>query len=152
MTASQRSLEDNFIERLGLLVESEGLPRIAGRIMGYLILATGPCKAADLAERLQVSHGSISTNTRLLEQLGMVERTSFPGDRNSYFRLTDDPYVSLLNGHVARMRRIHALVEETLEQLPTRNTEARSKLTEMEKFYRLLTTAIESVVSKLSRG
>ena len=56
-----------FIERMGLAFESDGLPRIAGRIFGLLLLSED-CRSLDeLAAELKVSKGSVSTNARLLE-------------------------------------------------------------------------------------
>ncbi len=68
----------HFVERMGLMLEEDGMPRIAGRMFGYLLVHEGPFSLDELAERLQVSKASISTNARLLEQLGMLERISAP--------------------------------------------------------------------------
>ena len=41
--------KEQFVERMGLVSEADGLPRIAGRIFGYLLLTTGECSLDDLA-------------------------------------------------------------------------------------------------------
>ena len=43
-----------FVERMGLMMESEGLPRIAGRIFGFLLVHEGAYSLDELAERLAV--------------------------------------------------------------------------------------------------
>ncbi len=141
-------VDDKFIEKLGLLFEGEGLPRIAGRLMGLLILSEGPCQAADLSEKLRVSHGSISTNTRLLERLGVIERVILPGDRAASYQLTDDPYGSLLSGQLERTRRIHAVVAETRRALPITRREERKRLGGMERFYRMAVRATEDLLAR----
>jgi DNA-binding transcriptional regulator GbsR (MarR family) len=39
----------NFIERMGLALESDGLPRIAGRIFGLLLVSEDARSLDDLA-------------------------------------------------------------------------------------------------------
>ena len=54
----------DFVERMGLTLEGEGLPRIAGRLFGFLLVHPEAYSLDELAERLQVSKASISTNAR----------------------------------------------------------------------------------------
>ena len=56
-----------LIERVGVLTEVEGLPRIAGRIFGLLLVTPGECSLDEMAEVLGVSKASISTDARRLE-------------------------------------------------------------------------------------
>jgi DNA-binding transcriptional regulator GbsR (MarR family) len=79
MEQSNDQAIEQFIERVGLIAQVDGLPRIAGRIMGLLVIYGGPFSFAEIAKRLQVSRGSISTNRRLLENLGVIERVARPG-------------------------------------------------------------------------
>ena len=79
MAKNEHTVSENFIERMGMIAQADGLPRIAGRIMGLIILEGGPYSFGELAKRLSVSRGSISTNTRLLENMGVIERTAKPG-------------------------------------------------------------------------
>lgn len=117
----QPTAQDLFIERYGLLAEQDGLPRIAGRLIALLIVEDGPFSFSDLAERLQVSRGSISTNTRLLERYGLIERIARAGDRQDYFQITQDPWVRLLEAWLNRQAKTKQAVEallETGEDLP----------------------------------
>ncbi len=62
------------------------LPPIAARIFATLLTADeSALTAAELASRLAVSAGSVSTMTRYLEQQGLVERSRRPGERADYF-------------------------------------------------------------------
>lgn len=85
----QTSTQD-VIERMALLFERDGLPRIAGRVLGYLLLSPEPCSLDELAEALQVSKSSVSTDARLLGRMGAVERVTIPGDRRDYYRVATD--------------------------------------------------------------
>ena len=68
-----------FTDRMGLLFEAEGQPRIAGRMFGYLLVSEDPRSLDQLAETLRVSKASVSTNARLLADKGMLERRLPPG-------------------------------------------------------------------------
>src|SRR5262245_39442564 len=74
-----------FIESLGLYFASYGIPRIGGRILGLLLIAHEPLSAESISAILKVSRASVSTNFRLLSQVGLAEKVSIPGDRTTYY-------------------------------------------------------------------
>ncbi|HVH13522.1 MAG TPA: MarR family transcriptional regulator [Longimicrobium sp.] len=80
----------DFIESMGRQFEEDGAPRIAGRLFGFLMIQEEPCSLDDVAEQLQVSKGSASSNARLLEQLGIAERVTRAGDRRDYYQISPD--------------------------------------------------------------
>jgi DNA-binding transcriptional regulator GbsR (MarR family) len=135
-----------FVEQMGLILQAEGLPRIAGRIMGLMVMHGGPFSLTELANCLSVSRASISTNTRLLEDLGVIERTATPGDRQDYFRLSRQPYARMLRGIVRRMGRAREVVGSTQEALPADMPEAHERLEELDAFYEAIIETFENVV------
>lgn len=138
----------NFVERMGLVAQADGLPRIAGRILALLVVHGGPFGFSELAARLKVSRASISTNTRLLESIGIIERTTAPGDRQDYFRLRPKPYARMLRGYVERMRRARELVESTQAALPAGFSDAQERLGELDAFYEALIASFLSVAEQ----
>ena len=88
---------EKFIEGMGVIAQADGMPRIAGRLIAFMVIEEGPFSFSDLAIKLGVSRASISTNTRLLENMGIIDRVGKSGDRQDYFQLADDPYVKLLH-------------------------------------------------------
>jgi DNA-binding transcriptional regulator GbsR (MarR family) len=139
---------DDFIERMGLSAQADGLPRIAGRMLGLFIVYDGPFSFSGLAERLLVSRGSISTNARLLENLGIIERLARPGDRQDYFQLTRDPYGRLLEGYLERMRRTHSIIERARREINDASPGTRQRLQEIGDFYQ---TAIDNTAALIKR-
>ena len=135
-----------FVERMGLITQADGLPRIAGRIMGLMVVHGGPFGFTELAERLSVSRASISTNTRLLEDLGIIERTATPGDRQDYFRLSPRPYPRMLRGVVERIRRARVVVEDAQAALPEDFSGAQERLAELDAFYEALIESFVNVI------
>jgi hypothetical protein len=83
-----QSAIERFVEELGVLLELEaGTPRMVGRTLGWLLVCDPPEQsAAELAQMLQASKGSISTATRLLLRMGFIERARFRGERFDRFR------------------------------------------------------------------
>ncbi len=81
-----------FVEDYGVFVESRGqLPRMAGRIMGQLLLTNDELQTqADLCQALQASAGAISATLRLLVERDYVERVSLPGIRKDYYRIAEE--------------------------------------------------------------
>ena len=136
-----------FVERVGLLWEAEGLPRIAGRIYAVTLLSPRPCSLDEIAEGLGVSKASVSNDTRLLAKMGFLERIGRPGDRKSYYRITDDSMERTLTTRVARLR----LFQETIAagvSLPV-DTEIRGRLKLHDKAYRTVIRALEEAVAEL---
>lgn len=123
------------------------MPRIAGRIVGYLMLSERPCTAAELAHELKVSHGSVSTNTRLLERIRFIERTTVPGDRASYYRVTHDPYASILIGQLERTKQMQTMVSAAKKDISPDRIEGRRRLAEMIRFNRLAIRVIEDLIT-----
>ncbi len=138
-----------FVERLGVVAQGDGLPRIAGRIMAYLVIHGGPVRSSDLAEQLQVSRGSISTNSRLLESLSVIERVTRPGERQDYFQLRSDPYVEMLHGYLTRLRKAQEAVTDTRNNLdPAKWADALTRLSELGKFYDDMADLLETMIER----
>lgn len=145
MNESGRSnpAETRFIERIGHILEQDGLTRIAGRIFGHLLLATEPQSLEDLANALQASKGSISQDTRVLERLGALERVTHAGDRRVFYQIGD----RMMGRMVAlRLERFEMMREAMAEGAgSTSDAKVRSRLLEFVDFHdHLLATMREA--------
>ncbi len=76
---------EQYVERMGFLWESEGLPRIAGRILGYLLLTPEARTTDDMALALGGSRASVNTDVRRLEGLGIPQGNTGPGEPGRLF-------------------------------------------------------------------
>ena len=130
--------EANLIEKFGLAFEAEGMPRIAGRIVGFMMLQDGACSLDDLAERLMISKTSASTNTRLLEQHGFLDRVAKPGDRRDYYQMATDPGERLVSSAKRRMENFRKLVTEAADAVPPSRKETQGRLRSLCRFYEFL--------------
>jgi DNA-binding transcriptional regulator GbsR (MarR family) len=89
--------QEALLERFGRYWEAQGGSRIAGKIVGWMMISDPPHQSvADIVDVLRVSHGSVSTQTRHLETVGYLERTTFPGDRTSYFVLNHNGWSGIM--------------------------------------------------------
>jgi DNA-binding transcriptional regulator GbsR (MarR family) len=125
-----------FAEETGLFMEQLGLPRMAGRILGYLLLSDPPEQtAAQLTEALTASAGSISGNTRLLIQAGFIERVSLPGHRRDYFRVAPHALTAIFRNRLLIATRVRELADRGLSLLAEAPPERTARLREMRDLY-----------------
>jgi Predicted transcriptional regulators len=137
---------DEFVERLALSLESDGLPRIAGRIFALLLLTEQAVSLDAIALSTGASKASASVNTRLLEQRGLIERVSHQGDRKDYYRSVPDLFVRTMEQRLARWQRFHEIVDDGIEGLevsPVIRARLRNFKTEYESVKEVLTAALE---------
>ncbi|WP_149830525.1 GbsR/MarR family transcriptional regulator [Streptomyces tailanensis] len=81
----------DFAESYTTLLEQQGMPRMAARVLACLYITdSGALTAADLVQRLRVSPASISHAVTFLEQQGIVRRERTPGGRRERYVIDDD--------------------------------------------------------------
>jgi DNA-binding transcriptional regulator GbsR (MarR family) len=138
----------HFIETMGLVLESDGLPRIAGRILGLLLVSEEPRSLDDLAAELGVSKASVSTNTRLLEQRGVLERVSRPADRRDYYQVPRDLFSHTMAQRLARWERFHESIGDALATVPIRSPVVRERLEEYQAAYSYMAQLIRDALAR----
>lgn len=75
------------------MFEDFGQSRMAGRVLGWLLIADPPRQSsADIAAALGASKGAISIATRMLEAAGLVTRVAVPNVRGDFFELKPDAF------------------------------------------------------------
>jgi DNA-binding transcriptional regulator GbsR (MarR family) len=137
-----------FIERMGLISEADGLPRIAGRIFGLLLLTPGECSLDEIAESLGVSRASVSTDARRLTEMGLLERRSRPGDRRDYYGVAPSSFRNLVESRIRTMQRFHELLEEG-RRLPVASPAVQSRLAEWDQGHEDVIGAFRRVLDRL---
>ena len=138
-----------FIEKLGMSAQGDGLPRIAGRMMGFFVMYGGPFSFSELAEKLQISRGSVSTNARILLQLGVLDRTAKPGDRQDYYQLANHPYARMLEGYVYRMSGLSEMVEDVACALSASDQARQARLKQLKQFYSVAIKNTNDIIADL---
>lgn len=150
MTAQLQDEEKRFIEEVGIVFEQTGLPRMAGRVFGWLMICQPAYQSSsELTEALMASRGSISTTTRLLIQLGMIERFGLPGERRDHFQINPDAWKHLTgHGLADEIKMFRQLAEHGLQLLANQTHLTRKWLEEMRDVYTFLEKEFSALMER----
>ena len=139
----------DFIEKIGMIARSEGLPRIASRVLAMLLYDGERVSFGQLATALQVSRGSISSSVRMLESQQLIKRVAKPGDRQDYFQVVDNAFVNMVEASAARARLAAADIEDSLNEIPLSETGARERVASYAAFYRAMDDGLKTTAEAL---
>lgn len=118
-----------FVEDFAGLMEKEGLPRMYGRVLGFLLIAhPNHQSSAQLADGLNASRGAISTATRALVEAGFVHRKKIQGERSLYFEVRPDTMSRVMHASALRLQLTREVAERGLALLDHREDVDRSRL------------------------
>ncbi len=142
-----------YVEKVGLYFEQLTLPRMAGRIFGWLLISASPLVSMnELVDVLQASKSSISSMTRLLIQIELVELVSLPGERRDYYRIAANAWTNALTDRLAQAHAFRQLAEEGLSLLAGSEPERRLRLEEMHSLYAFLEREIPKLMEQWQAG
>lgn len=137
-----------FVDRMGDTFDEMGIPRIAGRLFGWLLICEPPEQSsAQLAEAVEASAGSVSTMMRLLERGGLAERIGQPGSRKVWYRIRPDAFEAVLMQRVRQVTGLRELAEEGIRELEQEGRQAE-RLREMRRFYAFFERELPALVAK----
>ena len=125
---------------------ADGYPRIAGRIYGLLLLSPDGLSLDDLTDQLGVSKASASTNARLLDQRGVVERYHHPADRRDYYRVYQDHFERTMSQRLEKWQRVSEALREA--RASAHDPAVLERLQLYEARYGELSTAWRGVLSR----
>jgi DNA-binding transcriptional regulator GbsR (MarR family) len=153
MEIEQRNFEErHFIEDVGLLFEESGHPRMAGRILGCLLVSDQPhLSTTEIADTLQASKGSLSTMTRFLLQMGIIERVGVLGKRVDHFRIKTGEWHQLVRHAVYELSALRKLAERGLGLMEGRNTEMKKRLEEARDLFAFLEREYPLLIERWER-
>ena len=149
----QRFEEKHFIEDVGLLFEESGHPRMAGRILGCLMISDQPhLSSTELSEILQASKGSLSTMTRFLLQMGLIERVGLPGRRRDYFQMKSGALTQLVSHVVYELSALRKLAERGLELMKGQDSELKQRLKEAHDLFSFMEREYPLLIERWEKG
>ena len=141
--------EKHFVEDISLFFEQMGLPRMAGRILGVLLISDPPEQSInDLSETLQASKGSISTNTRLLCETGLIERVPSPVPRRVYFAFKEGGWLVFMRQRMRLMAELHHIAERGLDMLRDRSPALQERLQEAHDMFSMVETHYPALLDR----
>lgn len=140
--------ELEFAEQIGRVFEEAGSSRISGRIVGWLLICD-PAEQSqpELVEMLAVSKASISTELRTLMHLGLVERTTKPGDRRSYYRVSEQAWPQLIRRRMHTIDAVAAAAVAGLASIPDASAQRRRRLERVRDVYTRMSRAMAEALA-----
>ena len=140
--------EERFIEELGLFMETFGFSRIAGRVLGLLLMSGSPLHLDQIASRLKVSRASVSTNTRLLVTVQLIREEAIPGDRRTWFVVRPDAFQARIRFIISQLRVLSFILEKGREVAPPERPLARERLQDAVEFHEFMASEMEELSRK----
>jgi DNA-binding transcriptional regulator GbsR (MarR family) len=153
-SASLRKLEElHFIEDIALFFERLGMPRMAGKILGILLIADPPAQSiTEMSERLNASKSSISIMARLLVENGLIERVASPVPRRDYYRFKPGGWALYLQQWMALMKELHQITERGLELMKEHSTDEQERLLEAHDLFSFLEERFPALIEHLNQA
>ncbi|MEO3806962.1 transcriptional regulator [Nonomuraea sp. B1E8] len=91
-----------WAEQVAMHLARDGVPPIAGRILGWLMVCDPPEQSAgQISTTIGASRASLTMNLRLLTGMGFLTWRTRPGDRTMYYRMADDAWQAVVRQQVA---------------------------------------------------
>jgi DNA-binding transcriptional regulator GbsR (MarR family) len=141
--------ESQFVEEMGQFLGSVGMTPMAGRMWGWLLVCDPPEQtAAEIAEALKASRGSVSGTARILSTAGMIRRTTRPGDRREYFSAPPEALDSMLASASAIYRQMREIAERGLAATSSSSLSVRARLEEFHDVLAFIEREVPLVIGR----
>jgi DNA-binding transcriptional regulator GbsR (MarR family) len=150
---NHQPIEDlHFIEDIGLYFEQMGLPRMAGRILGALLISDPPSQSiTDLVDRLHASKSSISIMARLLMERGLIERVASPIPRRDYYRFKPGGWGIYMRQWLGLMSGLHQITERGLALMAGKPDPLKQRLQEAHDLFSNIEQEFPSILQKITK-
>ena len=150
MDAKQQLEEKHFIEDIGLFFEQMGMPRMAGRILGVLLISDPPAQSiSEITQTLKASKSSISIMARLLVENGLVERVASPVPRRDYYRFKPGGWILYQRQWLELMKALHQITERGLSLMEGKPPEMTARLEEAHDLFSLMEERFPALLETL---
>lgn len=138
-----------FAEEVGLFFEGLGLPRMAGRMLGWLLICDPPHQSMhELVEALSASKASISNTTRMLIEMGLIERISLPEYRYDHYRIRVDAWYQITKRRTEHLTSVRRLAERGLALLKNEDPSLSCRLQEMHATYAFFEQVLPEILER----
>ena len=126
-----------FVEESGIFFENLGMTRMAGRIIGYLMVTDKEMVSFDeLTQVLKASKSSISTSVKLCINVHFVKPLTIPGKRKTYFMLAPEiSWVEIFQRRMEQLNAMHKLLQKGLNLRANQNDKPAEWIIEARDFY-----------------
>ena len=142
--------EKHFVEDISFYFEQMGLPRTAGRVLGVLLISDPPAQSlTDLCALLDASKSSVSTTTRLLVEMDLIERVPSPVPRQVYFQFKPGGWAVFVRQRLRLWASLHQIAEHGLDLLQDRDPALRDRLQEAHDMFSLIEEELPMLLKRI---
>ncbi len=142
----------HFVEDIGLYFEQMGLPRMAGRILGALLISDPPSQSiTDLGKCLNASKSSISIMARLLVERGLIERVASPIPRQDYYRFKPGGWIIYMRQWLGLMAGLHQITERGMQLMAGKSVPLKERLQEAHDLFSNIEHDFPPILEKISK-
>jgi DNA-binding transcriptional regulator GbsR (MarR family) len=140
--------EQRFIEDVARVLLPWGVPPIAARLYGYLLLCPRPASLDQITDDLSISKSSASVAARLLESYTLARRHPEAGTKRALYAATED-YDTMIRQQNGLLKALADQLNAGAKIASSRVVSAR--LDEMAAFYRVMRGAMEDAMGRWKR-
>jgi len=141
------SPERQYAEDAALVLESLGMPRAHGKLLGWLLVCDPPQQSsADLAQALDLSAGSISMGTRMLVNAGLVRQVAVPGKRGKVYEMIEDAMTRSIQDDRTRIMR--ELLDRGLDVVGGEGAPRAGRLRRTRDFYAFIERELPALTAR----
>ena len=137
----------HFIDAVASLLVPWGMPQIAARLYGYLLLGVAPVSLDRMSADLHVSKSSASVAARLLEKHTLVRRHGERGSKRVLYSVSDN-YAGVLSEQSSLLGEMGALLHNRAAAAASGATAMR--LEAMSRFYLSMRGAMEAAIREFN--
>jgi len=135
MVKNIEDIRNDFIHIIGEKVEKFGFSRIAGQLEGLLLFSNQPLSLDEMADRLEVSKGSVSTNIRFLERFKVVRKVYNKGARKNFYEIRGsiseietEVLSTIAKDEIERMKKMMAKIKADLDTVKGNSAEEKEEI------------------------
>ena len=132
-----------FVDDVASLLVPRGMPPIAARLYGYLLLSVAPVSLDRISADLEISKSSASVAARLLENHALVRRHGERGSKRVLYSVSDN-YAGVLSEQSFLIGEMGLLLQNRAAAVASGATATRLKA--MSRFYLSMREAMETAI------
>jgi HTH-type transcriptional regulator, glycine betaine synthesis regulator len=151
MVKTIEDIRNDFLHIVGEKAEKFGFSRIAGQLEGLLLFSNRPMSLDEMADRLEVSKGSVSTNIRFLERFKVVRKVYNKGDRKNLYEIRGsiseietEVLSTIAKDEIERMKRIMEKSKVDLNAVKGKSAEEKEEIVFIKRRFSEMEEYLES--------
>lgn len=151
MDEELKNARKTFTQGMSRISQFWGFPKAMGAIFAVIYLSPNPTNLDKLVEEVNVTKGTVSTNVRALERMGMIQKQIHIGERKDYY-VAETDFWKIVRGILKEREKIEfdrALrsVDESLQIIQSATSDSSD--VELTSFYEQRLRTMQSFFNSL---